>query len=86
MDAEDWLMDIERKLQIVGCNDEEKVWYATYLLSGPAASWWENIVAIHPPETRFTWAIFQEKFRAHHVPESIVELKQREFETLQQGE
>ena len=25
MDAEDWLMDTERKLRTVGCNDEEKV-------------------------------------------------------------
>ncbi|KAK1679949.1 hypothetical protein QYE76_040797 [Lolium multiflorum] len=45
MDAEDWLMDTERKLRTVGCNDEEKIRYATYLLSGPAASWWENLVA-----------------------------------------
>jgi hypothetical protein len=86
MDAEDWLTDTERKLEIVGCNDEEKVGYATYHLSGPAASWWESVVAIHPSETRFTWEAFKEKFRAHHVPESIMELKQREFETLQQGD
>ena len=37
MDAEDWLTDNERKLRMVGCNDEEKIRYATYLLSGPAA-------------------------------------------------
>ncbi|KAK1678617.1 hypothetical protein QYE76_039465 [Lolium multiflorum] len=50
MDAEDWLMDTERKLKTVGCNDEEKIRYTTYLLSGPAASWWENLVAVHPPD------------------------------------
>src|SRR4051812_35251074 len=48
MDAEDWLCDTDRKLRTVGCNDEEKVRYATYFLSGPAASWWENTVAKHP--------------------------------------
>ncbi|KAK1683931.1 hypothetical protein QYE76_044779 [Lolium multiflorum] len=85
MDAEDWLMDIERKLRTVGCNDEEKIRYTTYLLSGPAASWWENVVAVHPPEKVFTWEEFKKKFRDAHVPESVVELKKREFEQLQQN-
>ena len=42
MDAEDWLRDTERKLNTVDCNDEEKRRYTTYLLTGPAASWWEG--------------------------------------------
>ncbi|KAK1668760.1 hypothetical protein QYE76_056919 [Lolium multiflorum] len=85
MDAEDWLMDTERKLRTVGCNDEEKIRYATYLLSGPAASWWENLVAVHPPEKVFTWEEFKKKFRDAHVPESVVELKKREFDELHQN-
>ncbi|KAK1644811.1 hypothetical protein QYE76_062616 [Lolium multiflorum] len=85
MDAEDWLMDTKRKLKTVGCNDEEKIWYATYLLSGPAASWWENLVAVHPPEKVFTWEEFKKKFRDAHVPESVVELKKREFDELHQN-
>ncbi|KAK1660763.1 hypothetical protein QYE76_048922 [Lolium multiflorum] len=52
MDAEDWLMDTERKLNTVGCNDLEKVRYATHLLCGPAASWWDNIVAVYPAEKK----------------------------------
>jgi hypothetical protein len=39
MDAEDWLLDTERKLNTVNCNDGEKVRYAMHLLCGPAASW-----------------------------------------------
>ncbi|KAK1628506.1 hypothetical protein QYE76_002821 [Lolium multiflorum] len=85
MDAEDWLMDTERKLKTVGCNDEEKIRYTTYLLSGPAASWWENLVAVHPPDKVFTWEEFKKKFREAHVPDSVVELKKREFEELRQN-
>ena len=55
MDAEDWLMDTERKLKTVGCNDEEKLRYATFLLSGSAANSWENQLAMHTPEELFTW-------------------------------
>jgi hypothetical protein len=46
MDAEDWLMDTERKLKAVGANNEEKVHYVVHLLSGPAASWWDNEVTL----------------------------------------
>ncbi|KAK1630621.1 hypothetical protein QYE76_004936 [Lolium multiflorum] len=57
MDAEDWLMDTERKLNTVGCNDQEKVRYATHLLCGPAASWWDNIVAVYPAEKLSRYAV-----------------------------
>ncbi|XP_051215356.1 uncharacterized protein [Lolium perenne] len=52
MDAEDWLKDTERKLKTVGCTDQEKVRYATHLLCGPATSWWDNVVAVHPAEKK----------------------------------
>ncbi|KAK1631118.1 hypothetical protein QYE76_005433 [Lolium multiflorum] len=84
MDAEDWLMDTEQKLNTVGCNDQEKVRYATHLLCGPTASWWDNIVAVYPAEKVFTWEEFKRKFRESNVPESIVELNRREFESLEQ--
>jgi hypothetical protein len=54
MDAEDWLLDTERKLNTVNCKDSEKLRYATHLLCGPAAAWWDNIVAIYPPGRVFT--------------------------------
>ncbi|KAK1698686.1 hypothetical protein QYE76_015383 [Lolium multiflorum] len=84
MDAEDWLMDTERKLKTVGCTYVEKVRYATHLLCGPTASWWDNIVAVHPAEKVFTWEEFKRKFRESNVPESVMDLKRREFENLEQ--
>ncbi|XP_051206756.1 uncharacterized protein [Lolium perenne] len=84
MDAEDWLMDTERKLKTVGCTDEEKVRYATHLLCGPAASWWDNIIAVHPVGRVFTREKFKRKFRESNVPESVMELKRTEFENLEQ--
>jgi hypothetical protein len=54
MDAKDWLLDTETKLNTVDCNDGKKIRYATHLLCGPAAAWWDNIVAIHPPGWVFT--------------------------------
>src|SRR3954464_12576333 len=54
MDAEYWLTDMERKLKTVGCNDEEKLRYVTHLLTGPAASWWENQLAMQQLGREFT--------------------------------
>jgi hypothetical protein len=85
MDAKDWLMDTERKLKAVGANDEEKVRYAVHLLSGPAAAWWDNEVTLQLLEKVFSLEEFKEKFHTFHVPESVVELKRREFEDLKQG-
>ena len=59
MDVEDWLVDTERKLKTVGCNDEEKLRYATHLLTGPAASWWENQLAMQQLGREFTWEEFK---------------------------
>jgi hypothetical protein len=39
MYADDWLKSIEKKLQVVQCNNHEKVLLASYQLSGPAANW-----------------------------------------------
>jgi hypothetical protein len=36
MDADDWLKSIEKKLQVVQCNNSEKVLLASHQLSGPA--------------------------------------------------
>jgi hypothetical protein len=37
MDADDWLKSVEKKLQVVQCNNHEKVLLASHQLSGPAA-------------------------------------------------
>jgi hypothetical protein len=41
-------------------------------------------MAIHPPGRVFTWDEFKRKFREANVPESIMELKRREFDNLEQ--
>jgi hypothetical protein len=84
MDAEDWLLDTEIKLNTVNCSDNEKIRYATHLLCGPTVAWWDNVVGIHPPGRVFTWEEFKKKFREANVSESIMDLKQREFENLEQ--
>jgi hypothetical protein len=37
MDADDWLKSIEKKLQVLQCNNHERVLLASHQLSSPAA-------------------------------------------------
>jgi hypothetical protein len=47
MDANDWLKSVEKKLQVVQCNNREKVLLASHQLFGPAANWWDAYVEAH---------------------------------------
>ena len=42
LDADDWIREMARALDIAHVAEEDKVKYATYLLKGQAATWWEN--------------------------------------------
>jgi hypothetical protein len=43
MDADDWLKTMEKKLQLVQCNNREKVLLTTHQLIGPTADWWDVV-------------------------------------------
>jgi hypothetical protein len=47
MDADAWLKSVEKKLQVVQCNNHEKVLLASHQLSDPAAHWWDAYVEAH---------------------------------------
>jgi hypothetical protein len=47
MDAYNWLKSVLKKLQVVQCNNREKVLLASHQLSGPIADWWDAYVEAH---------------------------------------
>nr|ABA97518.1 retrotransposon protein, putative, Ty3-gypsy subclass [Oryza sativa Japonica Group] len=63
METNDWLHAIEKKLNLLQCNDQEKVAFATHQLQGPASAWWDNHMATRPPGAEVTWAEFCRSFR-----------------------
>jgi hypothetical protein len=52
MDVDDWLKSVEKKLQVVQCNNHEKVLLASHQLFGPAADWWDTYVEAHEEPKR----------------------------------
>jgi hypothetical protein len=81
MDADDWLKSVKKKLQVVQCNNHEKVLLASHQLFGPAADWWDDYVEAHEEPESINWPEFRATFRAHHVPQGVIKLK-KEFQDL----
>jgi hypothetical protein len=84
MDADDWLKTVERKLQVVQCNNREKVLLALHQLIGPTADWWDAYVEAHEDPDTINWNEFKMAFRSHHVPQGVIKFK-KEFQDLKQG-
>jgi isochorismate synthase EntC len=85
MDADNWLKIVEKKLQIVQCNNREKVILASHQLIGPTADWWDAYMEAHEEPNNNNWNEFKAIFRSHHVPQGIMKLKKKEFQHLNQG-
>jgi hypothetical protein len=79
MDADDWLKSIVKKLQVVRCNNRERVLLASYQLFGPVANWWDAYVEAHEELESIKWMKFRAGFRAHHVPQGVIKLKKTKF-------
>jgi hypothetical protein len=82
MDADDWLKSVEKKLQVVQCNNRVKVLLASHQLFGPAANWWDAYVETCEEPESINWPEFRATFRAHHVLQGVIKLKKKEFQDL----
>lgn len=84
IEADDWLREIEMKLEVVHADDRDKVLLAAQQLTGPALAWWQSYKEVNPDARTMLWDEFVKLFRDHHVPNSVVKLKRQEFMNLQQ--
>jgi hypothetical protein len=55
IDVDDWLKSAEKKLQVVQCNNHEKVLLTPDQLSGPATDWWDAYVEAHEEPESINW-------------------------------
>jgi hypothetical protein len=72
-------------MQVVQCNNREKVLLASHQLSGPTANWWDAYVEAHEEPESINCSEFRAAFRAHHVPQGVIKLKKKEFQDLKPG-
>jgi len=82
--AHDWLREIEKKLDLTTCTDEECVGIAAHQLTGAARSWWDSYSDAHEDPEHISWDEFVEAFTEYHIPEGVLDSKEDEFRNLRQ--
>ncbi|WVZ97053.1 hypothetical protein U9M48_042617, partial [Paspalum notatum var. saurae] len=86
LDADDWLRIIESKFSLLPrLTEQQKARFAAQCLHGPSGAWCASYLAMQLAGHQVTWDEFRAAFQAHYLPPSLIELKQWEFRTLQQG-
>ncbi|WVZ49838.1 LOW QUALITY PROTEIN: hypothetical protein U9M48_001164 [Paspalum notatum var. saurae] len=86
LDADDWLRIIESKFNLLPqLIEQQKACFAAQCLHGPSGAWCASFLAMQPAKHQVMWDEFRAAFRAHYLPPSLIELKQREFRALRQG-
>jgi hypothetical protein len=75
LDADAWLHTIESKFALLSapCSDENKALFAAQKLRGTTRIWWDHYHVMQPAGHVITWDEFRTAFRAHHIPEGLIE-------------
>jgi hypothetical protein len=81
IDTDDWLKSVEKKLQVVQCNNHEKVLLASHQFFGHVANWWDAYMEAHEEPEIINRPKFRVAFCAYHVPQGVIKLK-KEFQDL----
>ena len=83
-DTDDWLVDICKHFECSNVRPEDFVKFASFQLKDQAAEWFQQYKDSRGGRV-ITWDDFRRDFRAHHIPQSVVESKREEFRNLKQG-
>ena len=68
--------------EVLPCNDEQKVFFATFTFEGDALVWWRLKKSLEP---LWLWPRFLEVFNEEYFPEIIRDQNTTEFLSLTQG-
>ena len=81
-----WLVETEKIFEAMGCLEEHKVLYATFMLQGGAEYWWKFVKPTFvEPDGVIPWNAFKDKCRGNYFPRDLRKRKAREFLDLKQG-
>ncbi|XP_056163637.1 uncharacterized protein LOC130136990 [Syzygium oleosum] len=85
--APDWIEELEKAFEVLGCTDAEKVTLAAYQLQSSANDWWKATKGrVFPVGAELNWAVFVESFYEKYFSENAQEKKLMEFMRLRQGQ
>jgi len=82
LDADHWIRTMESKFGLLdNCTEQQKARFAAQMLQGPAGTWYATFLDTQLEGHVVTWTQFHNAFRGHYIPETLMMIKCREFET-----
>ncbi|XP_015965093.1 uncharacterized protein LOC107488827 [Arachis duranensis] len=85
-EVDTWFQAMERALQAQSVPEEQRVEFATYLLTGEALHWWQGARRLlQQGNDPITWGTFQVEFYKKYFPNSARTVKELELLQLKQG-
>ncbi|XP_066385025.1 uncharacterized protein [Miscanthus floridulus] len=83
--ANDWLNEMEKKLDLTTFTDDECVGATTHQLKGATRTWWDSFSDSHEDPANISWEEFTKAFTEYHIPKGVMEAKAMEFHNIQMG-
>ena len=77
-----WLDQVNKVYGVMGCTDEQRVLFSSFLMEDRAKDWWDAVERRYPDG--ITWDQFQQEFTDKFFPQSHKDSKIEEFFKLEQ--
>ena len=77
-----WLDRVNKVYGVMGCTDEQRVLFSSFLMEDRAKDWWDSVERRYPDG--ISWDQFQQEFIDRFFPQSHKDLKIEEFFKLEQ--
>ena len=77
-----WLNRVNKVYRVMGCTDEQRVLFSSFLMEDRAKDWWDAVDRRYPDG--ISWHKFQQEFTDRFFPQSHKDSKIKEFFRLEQ--
>ena len=77
-----WLERVNKVYRVMGCTNEQRVLFSSFLMEDRAKDWWDSIEMRYPDG--ISWDQFQQEFTDSFFPQSHKDSKFEEFFKLEQ--
>ena len=77
-----WLDRVNKVYEVIGCTDEQRVLFSSFLMEDWAKDWWDALDRRYP--NGISWDQFQQEFTDRFFPQSHKDSKIEEFFRLEQ--
>jgi len=85
-EADAWMRECEKICRVLGCTDEQRLLFVTFLLVADAEYWWQGMQQLMQTRgEQVTWTVFRTRFLEKYFPDSARHEREAEFLSLQQG-